>query len=480
MSTPRNPSSPRKDVKASPALDRLPPHDEQAERGVLGCVLLDASKLDVCLEKFKAEVFYDLRHQRIYNAMVDLRETGQPVDVITLQARLKQSGELEQVGGLTFITSLPDATPSAANIGFYADIVVEQFGLRQMLKACAEVTAEVYEIEDGYAEFMDRAEKKVLRVRNLIEHRKEVGLQDLVRGAMTRIEEYHANQGRLPGLTTGFKALDLMTCGLNPADMVVVAARPSVGKSSICMQIAEHVAVDQKLPVAVFSLEMSAESLTERMLASRAKVNLRKLIRNGLLTQGDITRLTRCGCELAASPLWIEDEGGLSILQLRAKARRLHQQHGIKLIVIDYLQLLHCSRRTVDNRQQEVAEISSGVKALAKELKIPVIICAQLNRGPELDGRPPRMSDLRESGAIEQDADLVLLLHNQKEDEEESAVLPADIRRVGMVIAKQRNGPTGDIPLVFDCGITRFYLEEKEKEMPTAEDVPQERRYADD
>jgi replicative DNA helicase len=298
-------------------------------------------------------------------------------------------------------------------------------------------------------------------------------IKDLVKRAINTIEDYHQRQGTLTGIGTGFVDLDKMTTGLHGGEMIVIAARPSVGKTSLAMNIAEHVSIDQKLPVGVFSLEMTAESLVLRMLCSRSRVNLRN-VREGFLAERDFPKLTGTAGKLANSLLFIDDSSGLSILQLRAKARRMHQQYGIKLFVIDYLQLLHSTSRRAENRQQEIADISSGIKALAKELNVPVIVLSQLNREVEREkGRPPRLSDLRESGAIEQDADLVGLLYKPtKQGEDEDGVSDAgegDAIAVNLLIAKQRNGPAGeDVHLTFLKAYTRFESAAKIQ----AEDVP--------
>jgi replicative DNA helicase len=295
-------------------------------------------------------------------------------------------------------------------------------------------------------------------------------VNNLVHEAIATIENYFSRNGQLGGLSTGFTDLDKMTDGLHGGEMIVIAARPSMGKTSLAMNIAEHVAIDLKLPVGVFSLEMSAQSLVLRMMCSLARVNLRK-IKEGFMSESDFPKLTSAAGRLSAAKLFIDDSAGLSILQLRARARRMAQQHGIKLFVIDYLQLLNSTAaRSKENRQQEIADISSGIKALAKELKVPVIVLAQLNREIEKDkSRKPRMSDLRESGAIEQDADLVGLLHKQDADEEEAGAVESDGLPVNLVIAKQRNGPTGDVHLTFLKPYTRF---ESSTNRISEEDVP--------
>jgi replicative DNA helicase len=443
-------------------VDRLPPHSHEAEQGVLGCILLSPREcLGLCVEKLgegSREVFYDLRHQTIFDMLVDMYDKQDAIDVITLQQRLKDKQLLEQIGGIAYLSSLPDVVPSAANVGYYFDIVREKFVLRKMIHACSDVVGRVYDHEGDVEELLDQVERDILKIAESRVVGEDKTIKTLVNKAITTVEDFHARQGMLTGVGTGFPDLDKMTSGLHPGEMVVVAARPSMGKTSLAMNIAEHVSIDLKLPVGVFSLEMTAESLVLRMLCSRSRVNLRN-VRDGFLAERDFPKLTSAAGKLANAPLFIDDTSGLSILQLRAKARRMFQQYGIKLFVIDYLQLLHSTARRADNRQQEIADISNGIKALAKELGVPVIVLSQLNRDLEKrgPGERPRLSDLRESGSIEQDADLVGLLYRDtkgKEDEEPS--VEQETVPVKLFIAKQRNGPTGDVDLQFQKSYTRF------------------------
>jgi replicative DNA helicase len=454
-------------------LDRLPPHSKEAEQGVLGCVLWAPNEsIGECIGKFKGdtEVFYDLRHQTIYDAMQEMYDKREPIDLITLQQHLKDRQMLDQVGGIAYLSSLQDAVPSAANLSYYLDIVHEKCVLRKMIRTCTDIVGRAYENEGEVDALMDEAERDILRISESRIQGSIIGIKELVKKAITTIEDFHQRQGMLTGLATGFADFDKMTSGLHPGEMVVIAARPSMGKTSLAMNIAEHVCIDQRLPVGVFSLEMTSESLVLRMLCSRSRVNLRS-VRDGFLAERDFPKLTGAAGKMASAPLFIDDTSALSILQLRAKARRMHQQHGIKLLVIDYLQLLHSTaRRAQENRQQEIADISNGIKALAKELSIPVIVLAQLNRELEKDkNRKPRLSDLRESGSIEQDADLVGLLYKPSvEDEEGGGGGDQDTRPVNLLIAKQRNGPTGDVNLTFLNSITRFESAAKVSD----EDVP--------
>ncbi|MGH7941201.1 MAG: replicative DNA helicase [Limisphaerales bacterium] len=451
----------QKSPTAAHSVDRLPPHSTEGEQGVLGCILLSPNDcMGECIQKLKdngKEAFYDLRHQTIYEALSAMFDAREPIDIITLQQRLKDKALLDPIGGIPYLSQLQDAVPSAANLSYYLDIVREKFLLRKMIAVCADVVARVYDYEGEVDSLLDEVERDVLRISESRVQGGALTTRELVGKAIGTIENFFNRKGALSGVGTGFPDMDRMTDGLHGSEMIVIAARPSMGKTSLAMNIVEHVALEEKLPVAVFSLEMSAESLILRMMCSLARVNLRS-IRDGFMSEADFPKLTNAAGKLSNSKLFIDDTAGLSILQLRARARRLSQQHGIKLFVVDYLQLLHSTgRRSQDNRQQEIADISSGIKALAKELKVPVIVLSQLNREMEKDkSRKPRLSDLRESGAIEQDADLVGLLYKPNAGDEEDAPEEGDGVQVNLLIAKQRNGPTGDVNLTFLKPYTRF------------------------
>ena len=457
--------------------DRLPPHSPEAEQGVLGCVLLSPNDcMGECIEKLKGseEAFYDLRHQTIFRTLALMYDKREVIDIITVQQRLKDDQLLEQVGGIPFLSALADAVPSAANLSYYLDIVREKYLLRKVIRVCTEAVAEAYEYQGKVEPLLDKVEGEVLRINESILQSGMLPIKELVRNAIATIEDFHQRQGMLTGIGTGFQDLDKMTTGLHGGEMIVIAARPSVGKTSLAMNIAEHVAIDQRLPVGVFSLEMSASSLVLRMLCSRSRVNLRN-VREGFLAERDFPKLTGAAGKLAGAPLFIDDTSGLSILQLRAGARRMHQQHQVKLFVVDYLQLLHSTSARAENRQQEIADISSGLKGLAKELDVPVIVLSQLNREPEKRerGAEPRLSDLRESGSIEQDADLVCLLYRSSKgggDDDDAGVGHAEEEAlpVNLLIAKQRNGPTGEVRLTFLKPYTRFESAAKISD----EDVP--------
>ena len=457
-------------------VDRLPPHSVEAEQGVLGCVLLSPNEgMGTCIEKIKtgAEAFYDLRHQTIYTTLVEMFDSRAAIDVITLQQRLKDKQLLDEIGGIAYLNSLQDAVPSAANLTYYLDIVLEKHLLRKMIHTCTDVVGRVYDYEGEIDGLLDEVERDILRISESRVQGGSEGIKQLVHKAIGTIENYFNRQGVLGGVATGFTDLDKMTDGLHGGEMIVIAARPSMGKTSLAMNVVEHAVLQQKLPVGVFSLEMTAESLVLRVLCSQARVNLRS-IREGFMTESDFPKLTSAAGKLSNAPLFIDDTPGLSILQLRARARRLWQQYGVKLFVIDYLQLLHSTaRRAQENRQQEIADISSGIKALAKELNVPVIVLSQLNRELERDkSRKPRLSDLRESGSIEQDADVVGLLYKPSggEDDEGGVSEEPDGVPVNLLIAKQRNGPTGDVNLTFLKPYTRF----ENAARVSDEDVPME------
>jgi replicative DNA helicase len=448
------------DAKSPPIFDRLPPHSIEAEQSVLGCVLLSPNEcMGECIEKINAETFYDLKHQTIFLLLVEMYDQRQGVDIITVHQKLKDKQLLEQIGGISYLSQLQNEVPSAANLSYYLEIIREKFLLRKMIAVCTEATSKVYDYEGEVDALLDEVERDVLKIAESRAQASVVGVKELVGKAIQTVENYFSRKGTLNGIGTGFPDLDRMTDGLHGQEMIVIAARPSMGKTSLAMNIVEHVVLEQNLPAAVFSLEMSAESLILRMMCSVARVNLRS-IREGFMSESDFPKLTSAAGRLAKAKLLIDDSAGLSILQLRARARRMHQQHGVKLFVIDYLQLLHSTaRRSQDNRQQEIADISSGIKTLAKELKVPVLVLSQLNRELEKDkSRKPRLSDLRESGAIEQDADVVGLLYKPSsgDDEDGAQVEEADGLPVNLLIAKQRNGPTGDINLTFLKSYTRF------------------------
>ena len=382
---------------------------------MLGSMLISPKEaIGEAVEQINEDYFYIPAHQTIYTALVDLWNSNQGIDLITFTQVLRDRNLLETVGGAPFVTSLFAFVPTAANVGYYLDIVRDKYVLRQIIAACTEGARRSYEEQDEVDNLLDEVEQRIYAVGEDRFKGQSLTMKDQVMDAIEAIEKLWEQKGSLTGLATGFIEFDRMTSGLHSSEMIVIAARPSMGKTAFVMNIVEHVAVNEKRPVAVFSLEMSSQQLVQRMLCSGARVNLRKA-RDGFLADSDFDKLTTAAAKLAEAEIYIDDTPGLTILELRAKARRLKSRHDVGLIVVDYLQLLRStSRRGQDNRQIEISEISAGIKGLAKELSIPIIVAAQLNRNPEnrtgdSKGRP-RLSDLRESGSIEQDADLVGLL----------------------------------------------------------------------
>jgi replicative DNA helicase len=437
---------------------RTLPHSVEAEQGVLGSMLISPRDIIAeCVEKISEEYFYVPAHQTVYTVLVELWNAGQGIDLITFTQTLRDRNVLDAIGGAAFVTSLYTFVPTAANVTYYLEIVREKFILRQIIAACTESVRRSYEEQDEVNALLDEVEQKIFAVGEDRFKGLMPGMKEQVMGALESIEQLWERRGGITGISTGFTELDRMTNGLHEAEMIVIAARPSMGKTALAMNIAEHVAISSRLPVAVFSLEMSSQQLVQRLLCSRARVNLQK-VREGFLAERDFPSLTAAASKLAEAEIFIDDSAGLSILELRAKARRLKAQKNIQLIVVDYLQLLKSTtRRAQDNRQLEISEISSGLKGLAKELKIPIIVLAQLNRQPEArSGGKPRLSDLRESGSIEQDADLVGLLVRPEVYEEDEDARAEKAGEAELIIAKQRNGPVGEVPLTFLKEFTRF------------------------
>jgi len=445
-------------------IEQLPPHSIESEQGVLGCCILDARPAcDTISERgFGTEMFYDFRHQEILTAILDLDERKIPVDMITLRQHLKDSGQLDAVGGISYITSLVDATPSSANLPFYIDIVEAKYRLRRTIRACSNIIAAIYQQadEDNDVEaLLDEAEKMLAKCNSEQINKPFMDGKEAAMLALASIELASESKGKLQGLSTGFVDLDKITLGLHASEMIVIAARPSVGKTSLAMNIAEHASMDKGVPVGVFTLEMSSESLAQRIICGRARVNIRD-IREGFMTERDYPKIGKAAIDMRKAPIWFDDTSGLTIMQMKAKARRMHQQHGIKLLVIDYLQLVKGSAKKYSNRQEEVADVSQGIKSIAKELKIPVIVLAQLNRESEKESRKPRMSDLRESGSIEADADVIGMLYRPslgkvKDDDEDKQW--SDTEPINLLIAKQRNGQAMvEAHFTFIKAFTRF------------------------
>ena len=438
--------------------DRLPPHSIGAEQGILGCVLYSQEVaigcMAQCIEQLNsgADAFYDLRHQTIYTALVEMYDQREAIDLITLQQRLKNKNLLEQIGGIPYLNTLQDCVPSAANLPAYLELVAEKFLMRSWVAGCTSVVSKIYNHSVEVNILVDEIEADVTRLFNSRHSsgRKLLSIKAAVNAATDSFEA-SMSRGGITGLSWGFHDLDKQTCGMEGGEMIVIAARPSVGKTALAMNVVEHLAVVSGVACGVFSLEMSTEQLVKRLLCSVARVDGRE-IRQGNITPADFEKLIPAASKVSKSPIYIDDTPSLTITQLRAKAKRMQQLHGIKLLVVDYMQLLTAPKKGDGSREQEVTRISSGLKNLAKELNIPVIVLSQLNRDLEKGGgnkvvaRRPRMSDLRESGSIEQDADFVGLLYRP---DEECAV--------NLDIAKQRNGPRDiTVHLTYLPQYTRF------------------------
>ncbi len=439
-------------------IHRPPPHSVEAEQGVLGSMLISPrDAIAEVVEKITADYFYVPAHQTIFEVLVELWNAGAGIDLITFTQVLRDRNVLETVGGAAAITNLFTFVPTSANVGYYIEIVRDKYILRSIIAAGTESVRRAYEEQDEVGNLLDEVEQRIFAVGEDRFKGQMLSMKDQVMEAIESIEKLYERKGGITGVSTGFVEFDRMTSGMHASEMIVIAARPSMGKTALAMNIAEHVAINEKLPVGVFSLEMSSQQLVQRLLCSRARVNLQK-VRDGFLGERDFPSLTAAASKLAEAKIFIDDTASLTILELRAKARRLKAQQDVQLIIIDYLQLLRStSRRAQDNRQLEISEISAGLKGLAKELKIPVIVVAQLNRQPEQrSGGKPRLSDLRESGSIEQDADLVGLLVRPELYEEDEEARAEKSGEAELIIAKQRNGPVGEIPLTFLKEFTRF------------------------
>jgi replicative DNA helicase len=443
--------------KTAIAVERVLPNSMDAEMAVLGAMLLSPQDAGAqARERLTQEHFYYAAHQVIYREIAALQDAMQAVDNVTLSQRLQDKNQLEEVGGPAYLADLIGRVPTTANIEHYLDIVEEKHLLRRLIGAAHDVITRSFERQDDVKEWVDEVEKQLFEITAERASKGAVAVKDVIKDAMHSIERLFDTRG-MTGLATGYRDLDRLTSGLHPGTVFVIAARPSMGKTSLAMNIAEHVAITQNKPVAVFSLEMSSEELVKRMLCSRARVNLRAL-HDGFMGERDFVPLTNAATELMNAPLFIDDSAGLTIHQVRARSRRLKLQHDVQLIVIDYMQLMRApSRRADGSRQVEIADISAGVKALAKELRVPIIVLSQLNRQPEQreEGKP-KLSDLRESGSIEQDADIVGLLVRPEvyaDSDEERAEKRG---QATLIIAKQRNGPTGDVKLTFLGEYTRF------------------------
>lgn len=436
--------------------DRTPPHDSASEMALLGSMLLDPEVIGpVCAIIESGNAFFSRQNQIIFEGILELFQASSAVDGVTLTHKLKQKNLYDTAGGYDYLEQLVNCVPSAANAIAYAQIVRDKALLRRLISACSQTLESCYDNSEEAAVILDRSERTIFEVAQLKVTGQPVSLTDVLHETFEMLDRNTGNT--ITGVPTGYVELDNLTSGLQREEMIVLAARPSVGKTALVMNIVEHVGVDLKKPVAVFSLEMSKQQLAQRMLCSRSGVDSQNLRRN-MLSREDRNRLSMAVGELSEGKIFIDDTPALSILDLRTKARRLLSQHGIELVVIDYLQLMEAPRE--ENRQQQISSISRGVKALARELKCPVVCLSQLNRASESENRLPRTSDLRESGSIEQDADVVMLLHREavmhRGDQEWAQANPDKLNEAQLIIAKQRNGPCDTVRLTFVASHTRF------------------------
>jgi len=432
-------------------VEKIPPQNLEAEIAVLGSLLLDKEAIGRAIELLDKSFFYKEAHEKIYSIIVNLYDNNKAVDMVTVAEALKNSSMLDGVGGPSYIASITSSIPTAANVEHYARIVREKAILRNLISTATQIVSESYDNTSAVDDLLDKAEKMIFEITTNKVEAKFSPIKDIIKSNIEIIDNLYQRKENITGIASGFHDFDVMTAGLQKSDLIIIAGRPSMGKSALVSCIAEHIGVVEKVPLAFFSLEMSKQQLVQRMLCSHASVDAHK-VRTGFLSQSDWPKLLNAAGKLSKSPIYIDDTPGLSALELRAKARRLKSQFDIGLVVVDYMQLMH-GPKSAENRQQEISEISRSLKALARELSVPLIAVSQLSRAVEQRAdRRPQLSDLRESGAIEQDADLVILLLREEyyNPTEENKGLAE------VIVAKQRNGPVGSLKLTFINEYTKF------------------------
>lgn len=440
-------------------MTRIPPHNLEAEQSLLGGLLIDQEALLKIADRIRSEDFYKDSHRILFETIIELAERHQPIDILTVGNRLEEKSILKQIGGRTALVELTNAVTTSAHIQHYADIITKKALLRRLLRAASEITELGYDQENDADILIDEAEQKLFNVSSNIHKASFVPLKTVLTNAFDRIDELHRERGKLRGVPTGFTGLDNLLAGLQKSDLVILAARPSVGKTSFALDIMRAVALRTKQPVGFFSLEMSKEQLVDRLICAEAGVDLWKL-RNGRLSEhaDDFPRIGEALGKLSEAPIFIDDSPSANIMTVRTKARRLQSEHGLSLIVVDYLQLME-ARKQSDNRVQEVAEISRGLKQIARELQVPVLALAQLSRAVENE-KPaiPKLAHLRDSGSIEQDADVVMFLYRKASDRnyQIEELTPEERNLAEVHVAKHRNGPTGVVKLFFDGARTSF------------------------
>jgi replicative DNA helicase len=438
---------------------QVPPHDESAEQSVLGAILIDRDAMIEVAEFLRPAHFYKDSHAVIFASMITLYEEHEPLDVVSVIAQLKKEGTLKTAGGATEVSELLTVVPTSAHAQKYARIIQENYTKRRLIELGARVTELAFKETGDAKEILDQAEQEMFAISQAATKRDFIPIKDALASSFDRLDELHKRAGGLRGVPTGFADIDFRLAGMQDANLLILAARPGTGKTAMILNIAQYAAVKEKIPVGIFSLEMSKEELVDRLLVSQADIDAWKL-KTGKLSDDDFTKLSEAMGELAEAPIYIDDTPGLNILEMRTKARRLQVEHGVKLIIVDYLQLADSGRK-YDNRVQEVSIISQSLKNLARELRLPVLACSQLSRAVEARGsKVPELSDLRESGSIEQDADVVMFLYREEQDQTQwGAQIPTKLR-----ISKHRNGPLGEVDLIFRGDRIRFYGIERKRE----------------
>lgn len=447
---------------ATDTIAKLPPQNLEAEQSVLGSLLIDKEAIVRVADVVRPTDFYKDAHQKVFEAMLELYEKREPIDVLSLTNVLQSGGQLEAIGGRSYLAALTTSVPSSSNVVTYARIVQHKATLRRLISAASEIMGLGYQETEDVEKLLDQAEQAVFGVSQKYLRHQFIPLKTVLTEAFDRIDELHRESGKLRGLSTGLSDLDNLLAGLQRGDLIILAARPSIGKTSLALDIARMVAIHEKRPVGIFSLEMSKEQLVDRLLCSEAQVDLWKMRTGKLSEDEDFSRIGHAMGVLSEAPLFVDDSAISTVLEMRTKARRLQSEHGLGLIIVDYLQLMEGSA-DAENRVLQIAEITRGLKGLAKELNIPVLAISQLSRATEMRNPPiPKLSDLRESGSIEQDADVVLFIYREEMHK------PDTPRKhiADLIIAKHRNGPTGQVQIYFDEAKTSFRTLEKRLEAP--------------
>jgi replicative DNA helicase len=437
---------------------RIPPHDKDVEASVIGAILIDKDAIAEVIDFLKPDHFYTNANKNIYNAIVTLFEKHEPIDLVTVTAQIKKDGKLKEIGGSAYLSELTNIVATSANIEHYANIIADYYVKRQLISTSAKIAETSFDDKREAKEILDNAEAEILSIVQRRSHRDFIPIREALAESFDRLDELHKKGSALRGVSTGFTDIDNKLAGMQNSNLLILAARPGQGKTAFILNIAQYVSVQLKETVGIFSLEMSKEELVDRLLVSQADVDAWRL-KTGRLTDDDFTKLSQAMGELAEAPLFIDDSPGLNIFDIRTKARRLLVNHNVKLVIVDYLQLVDPGRK-FDSRVQEVSLVSQSLKNLARELKVPVIAVSQLSRAVESRGsKVPQLADLRESGAIEQDADVVMFLYREDVQMENW-----DQQIVKLLIAKHRNGPLGEIDLIFKGDRIRFYGVEKKRE----------------